>query len=136
MLLGRYFSASSSLSMSAWGTAESNATARCGHCDNCTRPPETLDQRDVTLAAWQIVKVVASMEREGGRVTVGMLTDLVRGVGGGAYGVRGGGKRGKGKAKEKVDLDLEDIAGGKVTLGKDVTMLDSSHCNFLTAYRY
>ena len=60
------------------------------------------------------------MEREGGRVTLGMLADLVRGVGGGAFGVSGGGKRGKGNAKEKVELDLEEIAGGKVMLSKDV----------------
>ncbi|THH10608.1 hypothetical protein EW145_g1208 [Phellinidium pouzarii] len=130
----RYFSTASSLSMSAWGTAESDAHARCGHCDNCTRPPESVERRDVTLAAWQILQVTQTIERDGGRVTLGMLADLVRGVGGGAYGVSGGGgKRGKGKAKEKVELDLGEIAGGKVKLGKDeteallVSMLLSHH---------
>ncbi|KAI5121119.1 hypothetical protein M0805_002791 [Coniferiporia weirii] len=118
----RYFSAASSLSMSAWGTAESDAHARCGHCDNCTRPPETVERRDVTLAAWQVLQIAEAIERDRGRVTLGMLADLVRGAGGGAFGVSGGGgKRGKGKAKEKVGLDLDEIAGGKVALGKDET---------------
>ncbi|KAH8116052.1 ATP-dependent DNA helicase [Phellopilus nigrolimitatus] len=117
----RYFSASSSLSMSAWGTAETDAHARCGHCDNCTRPPESVERKEVTLATWQILQVAQAIERDGGRVTLGMLADLVRGAGGGAYGAsKGGGKRGKGKAKERVGLDLGEIAGGKVTLGKDI----------------
>jgi hypothetical protein len=71
--------------------------------------------------AWQILKVAEAIEHDGGRVTLGMLGDLVRGSGGGSYGVAGGGGRGRGKAKEKVGLDLEDIAGGKVKLSKDVS---------------
>lgn len=122
----RYFSTSSSLSMSAWATTEADAHARCGHCDNCTRPPESIERRDVTLEAWQILQVAQAIERDGGRVTLSMLADLVRGAGGGVYGV-GGGKRGKGKAKEKVGLDLAEIAGGKITLSKDVGHLASPY---------
>lgn len=46
----------------------------------------------------------------------------MRGAGGGAFAVvnGGGGKRGKTKAKDKVDLDLEAVAGGKLALSKDV----------------
>ncbi|EJD05581.1 ATP-dependent DNA helicase [Fomitiporia mediterranea MF3/22] len=120
----RYFSTSASLSMSAWGTAETDAHARCGHCDNCTRPPESVERRDVTFLAWQILRVVQAVEQGTGRVTLGMLADLVRGAGGGAFGVASG-KRGRGKAKdglkEKVELDLEELSGGKVSLGKDDT---------------
>ena len=75
--------------------------------------------------AWQILKVAEAIERDGGRVTLGMLGDLVRGSGGGSYGVAGGGRRGKGRGKEKVGLDLEDIAGGKVKLSKDVSQFQS-----------
>ena len=108
--------------MSAWATSEADVHARCGHCDNCSRPPENVERRDVTLEAWQILQVAQAIERDGGRVTLSMLADLVRGAGGGAYGVAGG-KRGKGKAKEKVGLDLAEIAGGKIALGKDVRRL-------------
>ncbi|KAL5498565.1 hypothetical protein ACEPAH_1919 [Sanghuangporus vaninii] len=120
----KYFSMSASLSMSAWGTAETDAHARCGHCDNCKRPPEAMERRDVTLPAWQILRVSQVIERMSGRVTMGMLADLVRGAGGGSFGaVVGGRGRGKGKggAKEKIGLDLDEIAGGKVQLGKEET---------------
>ena len=112
--------------MSAWATTEKDAHARCGHCDNCTRPPATVEKKDVTLAAWTVLKVSESIESDGGRVTLGMLADLVRGAGGGSFQPSGGGKRGKGKAKqkEKVSLDLDDIAGGKIELGKDVSGLN------------
>ena len=118
-----YFSASSSLSFSSWTSSTAGALAACGHCDNCTRSPETVEHRDVTLEAWQILQVVHEVERQGGRVTLGMMTDLIRGAGGGYFSVGGGGRKGKGTAKEKVGLDLDSIAGGKVALNKDVSSL-------------
>jgi hypothetical protein len=27
----------------------------CGHCDNCTRSPNSVERKDVTLAMWQIL---------------------------------------------------------------------------------
>lgn len=99
------------------------ALTPCGHCDNCTRSPETIDHRDVTLEAWQILKVVQEVEHQGGRVTLSMLADLIRGAGGGSFGVVGNGRKGKGTSKEKLGLDLESIAGGKVALSKDVGWL-------------
>ncbi|KLO09213.1 ATP-dependent DNA helicase [Schizopora paradoxa] len=117
----KYFSASSSLSMSAWATSEVDGDARCLHCDNCTRRPESVFEKDVTLDAWRVLKIANSIHGESGRVTLSMLADLVRGAGGGAFGAAGGGKRGKGKSKEKVSLDLDELAGGKVSLGKDET---------------
>ena len=107
--------------MSSWATSESNALDRCGHCDNCTRSPDSIEHINVTTMAWRILKVTEAIERDSGRVTLGMLGDLVRGSGGGSYGVVGGGGRGKGKAKEMVGLDLDDVAGGKVKLSKDVS---------------
>lgn len=112
--LFRYFSTSSSLSINAWSTDGKDSLTRCGHCDNCTRPPESIERRDVTVQAWQLVKIVEAIAAEGGRVTLGMLADLARGAGGGAFGV--GGRKGK----EKVGLDLKTICQGKVDMSRDV----------------
>lgn len=119
--LFRYFSTSSSLSINAWSTDGKDSLTRCGHCDNCTRPPEAIEQRDVTVQAWQLVRIVEAIATEGGRATLGMLADLARGAGGGAFGV--GGRNGKGKSKEKVGLDLEAICRGKVDMSRDVGWL-------------
>ncbi|KAJ7786162.1 P-loop containing nucleoside triphosphate hydrolase protein [Mycena metata] len=116
----KYFSHSSQLSMASWATEDSDALAPCGHCDNCTRTAESFTRKDVTLEAWQVLKVADAVQQTGGQLTLTMLADLARGNGGGTYGVSGG-RKGKGKAreKEKVDLDLERICGGKVDLKKD-----------------
>ncbi|CAE6407088.1 unnamed protein product [Rhizoctonia solani] len=118
-----YFSASSSLSLSSWTTEAGGKLTPCGHCDNCTRPPETVATKDVTLDAWIILRVAQTIDNEGGRVTVGMLADLVRGVGGKAFQVPAGGGGGRGRRRksqgEKVGLDLEGITGGKASLSKD-----------------
>ncbi|KAJ7783633.1 ATP-dependent DNA helicase [Mycena maculata] len=117
----KYFSHSSQVSMSSWTTEDSNALAPCGHCDNCTRAADSFERRDVTLAAWQVLKVAEAVQSAGGQLTLTMLADLARGNGGGSIGVGGGGRKGRGKAreKEKADLDLERICGGKVALKKD-----------------
>lgn len=134
LIYASYFSASSSLSLSSWTSSTAGALTLCGHCDNCTRDAETLNRRDVTLECWQILKIVQEVEHLGGRVTLGMLADLIRGAGGGSFGVVGNNNRkGKGKAKEKVDLDLDATAGGKVNLTKDVGFILSG-C-FLLIYR-
>ena len=49
-----------------------------------------------------------------------MVADLVRGAGGGTFSVFGG--KGHGKTKGRADLGLEEIAGGKVMLSKDVSI--------------
>ncbi|KAJ7492759.1 ATP-dependent DNA helicase [Mycena latifolia] len=117
----KYFSHSSQVSMSAWSTDDSDALAPCGHCDNCTRAADSFERRDVTFAAWQILKVADAVQHNGGQLTLTMLADLARGNGGGSYGVGGGGRRGKGKSREKetLDIDLALVCGGKVDLKKD-----------------
>src|ERR1700733_12701044 len=97
----RYFSVSADLSMASWTTDDTDALARCGHCDNCTRAQETMDHRDVTVEAWQILKIPDAVQRHCGRLTLNGLGDLVRGSGGGAFDVAGEGRGSKGKAKEK-----------------------------------
>lgn len=115
ILFARYFSASSDLSMASWTTEESRATDRCGHCDNCTRSPETVERRDVTLEAWQILKILETISAQGARQTIAGLGDLARGLGGGAF--EGGSKRRK--TRDKLQLHYDSISGGKVELSKD-----------------
>lgn len=115
ILFAKYFSTSSDLSMAAWTTEESNATDRCGHCDNCTRPPETVEHSDTTLEAWRILKILENVDANGGRQTIAGLGDLARGLGGGTF--EANGKRRK--TREKVQLDYDAIASGKVGLSKD-----------------
>ncbi|KIK24839.1 hypothetical protein PISMIDRAFT_377664 [Pisolithus microcarpus 441] len=102
--------------MASWTTEESRATDRCGHCDNCTRSPETVERRDVTLEAWQILKILETISAQGARQTIAGLGDLARGLGGGAF--EGGSKRRK--TRDKLQLHYDSISGGKVELSKDV----------------
>ncbi|KAG8216338.1 ATP-dependent DNA helicase [Butyriboletus roseoflavus] len=115
ILFAKYFSASSDLSMASWTTEESSAMDKCGHCDNCTRPVETVLYKDVTLEAWQTLKIVQAVDSDGGRQTIAGLSDLARGAAGGSFEAAGKRK----KSKEKVQLDYNAVAGGKVVLTKD-----------------
>ncbi|WRT64897.1 uncharacterized protein IL334_001836 [Kwoniella shivajii] len=122
----KYFSASAHLSASAWDapdslSSSSGSTSSCGICDNCLRPADSIITKDVTIETWKILKVAQAVERDGGRVTLANLADLVRGLGGGLFGVVGGGEGKKGKRKlngEKEKVDLEEV-GGKITMSKD-----------------
>ncbi|KAG6878938.1 hypothetical protein C0992_006474 [Termitomyces sp. T32_za158] len=114
----RYFSVASEVAISAWTTAESDALSRCGHCDNCKRSPEEVVRKDVTLQAWQLVKIAKALNDSGANVTLNSLATLARGNAGGAFEVSRR-KTGKGKMKEKHKLDLEEVAGGEVDLTKE-----------------
>lgn len=63
---------------------------------------------------------------------MGMLADLVRGAGGGAYSAGSGGRKGRGGGKEKVALDLDEVCGGKITMAKNVSArLNEAHLSYL-----
>ena len=65
--------------------------------------------------------MLEEVEGAGGRVTLANLAELVRGLGGGTFGVTETNKKGKRKmAEEKEKLDLNAVAQGKVTLNKEV----------------
>ena len=113
----RYFSHSSNMSISSWSTEDQDVLERCGHCDNCTRPPETIESKDVSLYSWQLLQIANYIHNSGGKATVNMLAGLARNVGGGAFDV----SHGKRKGKEKVALVLDDIVGGMVDLSRDVS---------------
>ncbi|THU95817.1 ATP-dependent DNA helicase [Dendrothele bispora CBS 962.96] len=116
----KYFSHSTSLSLSSWSTSDSSALDKCGHCDNCTRPASAIVKRDVTFETWQILKCLEEVTRNRGEVTLKQLAEMVRGVGANAA-TDGGGKKGKGKGKgkEKSNVDLERVCGGKVEMKQD-----------------
>lgn len=131
----KYFSTSANLSANAWDNAATLDTSTgggslttCGSCDNCTRNEQTIAIRDVTLDSWKLLKVLDEVNREGGRATVGVLGELARGLGGGAFttaeGKKGGGEFAaegkKGKAAARCYIDLETV-GGKVKMTKDVS---------------
>ncbi|KAK8846868.1 hypothetical protein IAR55_005958 [Kwoniella newhampshirensis] len=131
----RYFSASAHLSASAWDNADSlsssgGSISTCGICDNCNRDPESIETRDVTLESWKILKIAQIVQSEGGRVTLANLGDLVRGLGGGTFGVVGGGDESRKKKRklsgEKGQLSMDEV-GGKVILGKDDTEMLLMH---------
>ncbi|KDQ25115.1 hypothetical protein PLEOSDRAFT_33722, partial [Pleurotus ostreatus PC15] len=124
VIFAKCFSHTSQLSMSSWATEDKDALTPCGHCDNCARAEreDSFEQKDVTVQAWQILKVVDEVGRNGGRVTMSNLVDLARGTGKATYDIQAGGKRrGKGKGKEQGDIDLGAVADGKVDLSKEQT---------------
>jgi ATP-dependent DNA helicase Q1 len=118
----RYFSHSAQLSISSWSTEDAGALDPCGHCDNCTRSPNSVERKDVTLATWQILKIVDAVRRSGGKLTLAMLASLARGLQGGSYEVSQGGRN---ELKKKVKLDLETVAGGPVDMNSTVGFLIS-----------
>ncbi|KAH8922490.1 ATP-dependent DNA helicase [Atractiella rhizophila] len=90
-----------------------NEDADCGHCDNCLRGPSSFQEKDVTLESWRILRCLQQVENQGGRVTFSQLIDLVRGLGGGVVST--------GNGNQKTRLNIEAVAGSKVTLSKDAT---------------
>ncbi|CAA7257395.1 unnamed protein product [Cyclocybe aegerita] len=113
-----YFSHASKLDVGAWATSERGALERCGHCDNCTRPADASERRDVTLATWQLLKIVQAVKQRGGKVTLSSLAHLARGGGKGAFEVAASGRGRNRKEKQTCTLDFQEVAGGKVELSR------------------
>ena len=78
------------------------------------------------METWRILKIVQEVEREGGRATLSNVSDLSRGLGSASYtSLSSGGNSKKRKADpEKGTMDTLAVAGGKVTLNKDVSRWD------------
>jgi ATP-dependent DNA helicase Q1 len=54
---------------------------RCGHCDNCTRDPESVVERDVTIEAKCVLTVARTLHSTGENVTAAQLAQAARGSG-------------------------------------------------------
>jgi len=106
--------------VSSWSTAETDALDRCGHCDNCKRSDDSVERRDTTLAAWQLLKILQAVRQQGGKLTLGKLAALARGGGKGAYDVAS--IKGKRRETETLRLDLDPVSGGPVAMGKSVNI--------------
>ncbi|KAJ3748117.1 P-loop containing nucleoside triphosphate hydrolase protein [Lentinula detonsa] len=124
-----YFSHTSNISMASWSTSAHDS---CQHCDNCTRAPDSFEHKDVTLEAWQLLRIVQEVARGGGNATLAKVVELARSAGKAAYagagetgGGAGGGRGSKrarksiGGEKEPVIMDLDAVCGGKVELKKE-----------------
>ncbi|KAF9027266.1 P-loop containing nucleoside triphosphate hydrolase protein [Rhodocollybia butyracea] len=114
-----YFSHTTNLSMTSWSTSDASARAPCGHCDNCTRTSEAYVDKDVTLEAWQLLRIIEKAQKTGGNVTLAKVAELARSSG---KAIGGTARKGKGKhggAKEQVTVDLDAVCGGKVNLKKE-----------------
>ncbi|KAJ4466310.1 ATP-dependent DNA helicase [Lentinula aciculospora] len=117
-----YFSHTSNLSLTSWSTSSVSAHTPCGHCDNCTRPADSFEVKDVTVEAWQLLKIIQEVVRGGGNATLAKTAELARRTGGAGAGGGHGRKRGKkssGGGKESVIMDLDAVCGGKVLLKKE-----------------
>lgn len=125
----RYFSHSSDLSVASWSTAETGALDRCGHCDNCKRDEGAVEHRDVTLAAWQLLKILQAVRQQGGKLTLGKLAALARGNAKGAYEVTT--MKGRKRETETLTIDLNSVAGGAVEMSKLVNSFSKRSFTFI-----
>ncbi|KAJ3823997.1 P-loop containing nucleoside triphosphate hydrolase protein [Lentinula raphanica] len=115
-----YFSHSANISLTSWSTSAHDV---CTHCDNCTRSKESFDTKDVTVEAWQLLRIVDEVMRTGGSATLAKVVELARSTGKAAYsGANSDGKKGRkrfGERKEAVIMDLDVVCGGKVDMRKE-----------------
>lgn len=98
----------------------------CGICDNCTGHHQEL-LIDARKEMYQLLAVLAEMNRQGGRITLTSLSDVARGLGGGKFNLDpnspDSGSKGKAKANASNKagvVDIQAAAGGRITLHRDV----------------
>lgn len=81
----------------------------------CLRDPATVSSIDISHEAYRALRIISAATSERGTLTLPQAADLVRGLGGGSFSTQ----EAKGKGKGKVDVQA--VAGSKVTLSKDQT---------------
>lgn len=100
----------------------------CGTCDNCTGNRSTL-LIDARKEMFQLLAILAEMCRQGGRITLTSLSDVARGLGGGKFNLDPNlthlekpksKSNGSNAAVKAGVIDLQSVAGGKITLHRDV----------------
>lgn len=77
----RHFSDTVSLDVHAWAADGQDPLAPCGHCDNCTRPPESIKEKNVALDAWRVVTIAQAGRMQKVNLTLADLSGALRGVG-------------------------------------------------------
>ena len=93
----------SALDTQFWSTHDTDGGKRCGHCNNCLRPPESIEKQDVTLAAWQLLKLVDNTKQNGALLTFAELVKVARG-----------------NKNQKVVNSMKDLTGSNVVLSSEV----------------
>lgn len=68
--------------VNAWTEDSKDSLTPCGHCDNCTRDPSTVENKDVTLDAWRILQHMKAFDASKVKVSMGELVTASRGLGG------------------------------------------------------
>jgi hypothetical protein len=56
---------------------------QCGHCDNCTRDPASVIERDVTIEAKRVLALAGALFSKKVDVTPAQLAEAARGSGSG-----------------------------------------------------
>jgi hypothetical protein len=120
LLFADYFNTSHSASDSKLPFSQE----ACGECDNCGRDGSEIHHEDLTIPARKICEVVDYVTKQGGRVTLIQLGDLVRGIGTAMSTII----RNTQAKNESDDLDSivpaelpePDLTDGKVKLKKEV----------------
>ncbi|KIY65535.1 ATP-dependent DNA helicase [Cylindrobasidium torrendii FP15055 ss-10] len=110
-----YFSHSAELALSAWGD---DAMDPCGHCDNCMRNDSEKEGRDVSLEAWQLVKLMKKVCVSKSRYTAQQISDLAR----------------KGKVAPKKNAPAETVDMDRVCGG--LVKMDAEQLEFLLVWMW
>jgi hypothetical protein len=87
------------------------------------RDVDSVERRDVTLTAWQLLKILQAVRQQGGRLTLGKLAILARGGAKGMY--EASTIKGRKKETENLKIDLDSVSGGPVDMSKTVSRLHS-----------
>ncbi|KAF9041140.1 hypothetical protein BDP27DRAFT_1435110 [Rhodocollybia butyracea] len=141
-----YFSHTTELSVTPWSTSDASAWGPCGHCDNCTRTPEDYLDKDATIQAWQLLRIIEKVQKTTGnvtlanvtlakvtlaKVTLAKVTELARSSMGKVF-VGTGSKKKHAGTKNEVSIDLDAVCEGKVDMTKECYLRDHS---YTTAYK-
>lgn len=99
-----YFSSIEYVAVNSWTQDSKDSLTPCGHCDNCTRDPSTVENKDVTLDAWRVLQKMKALDGSRVKATMNELVEAARGLG-------GAGSKAK---KVKVDSVSATSGGGGV----------------------
>lgn len=95
-----YFSSIEYVAVNSWTEDSKDSLTPCGHCDNCTRDPSTVENKDVTLDAWRVLQKMKALDGSKVKATMNELVEAARGLGG------------AGSKAKKVKANSASVAGG------------------------
>lgn len=95
-----YFSSIEYVAVNSWTQDSKDSLTPCGHCDNCTRDPSTVENKDVTLDAWRVLQKMKALDGSKVKATMNELVEAARGLGG------------AGSKAKKVRVDSVSAVGG------------------------